>query len=213
MGMTNIVVSNWLKKIVDKHSSQESYLIKNPIDTSHYRQIISISERDKHTIGLLYHEMPHKGLKYSLKVINEIKKMYPDLEVFMFGVPKRPRIFPKWIHYTRKATQQETVSIYNKVQVFLCSTIKEGYGLTGLEAMACGTPLVSTDYEGVKEYAVNEVNALLSPVKDIDAMIKNVIRIFENTELREKISKNGISTAKSFDWNNAVREFNMLIER
>lgn len=211
LGMTNIVISQWLKDIVDKYSSKGSVLIKDPIDINVYKVNTPIEERKKHSIGLLYHKMPHKGLKYSVEAIFRLKELYPDLEVYMFGVPKRPKDFPNWIHYTRKATQQQTVDIYNNVSVWLCATIEEGYGLTSLEAMACGCAVVSTAYTGILEYAHDNDNALLSPVKDVSALVNNVCKVFDDDVLRKRLVVRGRKTAESLSWDKAVDEFEQAI--
>ncbi|MDD5867378.1 MAG: glycosyltransferase family 4 protein [Lachnospiraceae bacterium] len=213
LGMTNIVISNWLKNIVDQYSKKPSILIKDPIDLTIYKINKPTKERRLHTIGLLYHTMPHKGLSYAIEALKKLKEKYPDMEAYMFGVPDHPKDFPDWIHYTKKATQQQTVEIYNKVSVWLCATVDEGFGLTGLEAMACGDVLVSTAYTGVFEYAKGEYNALLSPVKDVDALVKNVERVFEDEELRDKLVRNAQESVKAFGWNIAVDKFEKAIKQ
>ena len=210
--MTNIVISQWLKNIVDQYSRKPSILVRNPVDIHVYRLNTPIKERKLHTIGLLYHEMPHKGLQYSMKAVYQLKEKYLDLEVYMFGVPKRPKEYPEWIHYTQKATQTQTVEIYNKVSVWLCATIDEGYGLTGLEAMACGDVLVSTLYTGVLEYAKDEKNALLSPVKDVEELVHNVERVFEDQKLRESLVLEAQKSVVKFSWEKAVADFEKALE-
>lgn len=211
LGFKNIVVAKWLKQIVDQYSPTESVLIPNAIDTSIYTETVPIQNRDNHTIALLYHESPHKGLKNAFKVLDKLKQKYPDLKVIMFGKFPKPEL-PNWITYYKGASQKKTVEIYNSVKVFLCSTIEEGFGLTGIEAMACGACLVSTNYRGVREYAINNYNSLLSPVGDIDAQVENVIRIFENKELQKNISSNGIQHVKKFKWSEAMKKLNKTIE-
>lgn len=213
LGMINIVISTWLKNIIDKYSAEKSILIKNPVDINSYKIITEPKKRKLRTIGILYHKMPHKGLKYSVEAVYKLKELYPDLEVYMFGVPKRPKEFPSWIHYTRKATQKQTIDIYNKVSVWICATIDEGFGLTGLEAMACGCTLVSTAYTGVLEYAENEKNALLSPVKDVDALVNNVKRVFDNEKLRSDLLTNAQESIKDFSWEKAVDKFEAALEK
>ena len=80
-GLKNIVVSNWLKKIVDDHSKEPSILISNPIDLDIYKKITSYKERPEKSIGVLYHQSEHKGFKYALKVLEELKEDYPDIIV------------------------------------------------------------------------------------------------------------------------------------
>jgi len=211
-GLKNIVISSWLKDLVEKYANEKAFLIKNPIDLSLYREIKKIEERPKHTIGLLYHAGEHKGLKYSLKALQKLKKRYPDLTVQMFGASPKPANLPEWIVYTERASFEKTVEIYNSVSVFICSSIEEGFGLTGMEAMACGAALVSSEYRGVKEYAVNGFNALLSPIKDVDSLVQNVVLLFENEDIRIKLAKNGIVSLKEFDWEKTVNMMNGFLE-
>jgi glycosyltransferase involved in cell wall biosynthesis len=205
-GFCNITVSTWLKEIVDKYSLRPSILLKNPIDTKIYRPVNDQKHRKSHSIGLLYHTDEIKGVKYALEAIFKLKEKYEDLTVEMFGMFSRPENLPEWIHYKKSATQNETVEIYNKVQVFLCGTIEEGYGLTGVEAMACGACLVSTSYKGVLEYAQDGYNALLSPVKDVAGLVSNTSFLFNNTEKRVEISHNGIESVKKYSWDEAINK-------
>ncbi|MEE6635741.1 glycosyltransferase family 4 protein [Limosilactobacillus pontis] len=210
LGLNNIVISKWLKEKVDSISGKPSVLIPNALDTEIYKKKIAMSKRESHTIALLYHEEKNKGLANAFKVLKVIKEKYPDLKVKMFGQFPEPNL-PKWIKYYRNASQAETVNIYNSSQVFLCSTIEEGFGLTGFEAMACGSCLVSTNYKGVREYAIDGYNALLSPVGDIKGQVDNVVRIFEDPLLREKLSINGVNSAKEHSWSEAMKRFNKVL--
>ena len=212
-GFCNIVVSRWLKDVVDKYSKEKSYLLKNPIDTKVYRRINSQYERKNHSIGLLYHTDEIKGVKFALEAIYRLKEEYTDLTVEMFGMFPTPKDLPNWINYKKSASQAETVDIYNKVQIFLCATIEEGYGLTGLEAMACGACLVSTSYKGVREYAKNDYNALLSPIKNVDKLVENVRTLFESDEKRNVLSQNGVESVKQYSWDNAMNRLCELINR
>jgi len=211
MDYQNIVVSRWLKELVDKYSLLPSKLISNPLDLSIYTVISNPSSRNKHTLGLLYHNSERKGLEYSFKAIDKLKRIYPDLKVYMFGTQKLD-FLPDYFIYTRSASQRETVDIYNSIQVFMCSTISEGFGLTGMEAMACGAALASTDYLGVREYAKNGINALLSPVRDVDTMVANVCKLFEDDSLRQNIVSNGVQSLKSRDWSKAVNGMHSILE-
>ena len=203
-----IVIANWLKDIVDRCSPTKSFLICDPIDRNTYKIIRPLEKREKHSVGFLFHERENKGVKYTLAVIEKLKKRYHDLVCYSFGVFDRPSDFPDYIIYKQSASVEETVEVYNNVRVFLCSTIFEGFGLTGLEAMACGAVLVSSEYKGVLEYAEHMQNALLSPVKDIEAMYENAVDVFENETLLRKLSAGGVEKVKAFyDWDSAVDRF------
>ncbi|MGV7366344.1 glycosyltransferase, partial [Mycobacterium kansasii] len=77
------------------------------------------------------------GLKYAFDALNIVHQKYPDLVVMMFGAPKRPNV-PKWYEYYSNISSKEVNLLYNKCSIFLCASIKEGFGLTGAESMAAG---------------------------------------------------------------------------
>ena len=85
LGMDNIVISKWLKEIVDQYGKRPALLLPNPIDTNVYRIITPIEERNKYFIGVLYHGAEHKGFKYAFKAIKKIKEKIPELKLYMFG--------------------------------------------------------------------------------------------------------------------------------
>lgn len=202
-GFVNITVSKWLKDVVKKHSINPTYYVQNPLNVEEYRVKNPIEKRPKHMIGMLYHKASYKGTKYSLSAIKILKKKYPDLKVKMFGAYARPTNLPKWIEYTQNASKEETIDIYNSISVFINGSVKEGFGLTGLEAMACGATLVSTDYLGVKEYAINNKNALLSPVKDVNALVKNASILLQDDKKRITLAYKGVEMAQKYSWKNA----------
>lgn len=212
LNMKNIVIAKWLKEIVDKHSHSESVYIPNGIDLTIYGIDIPITERNPYSISMMYRKEVHKGTKYGLEAINRIKELYPNVEVRLFGVPDRPEELPDWIEYTTKATQSQLRTIYNHSAIYLTPSVIEGFGLTGAESMACGCALVSTAYQGVFEYAENNKNALISPVRDVDALVNNIERLFNDNELRIKMATKGNTDIKKLSWENSVNLFEKTLE-
>lgn len=210
-GFKNIVVSKWLKKIVDEHSTQLSTYIRNPINTKQYKVFNPIENRDKYTIGMLYHSNPCKGSAETFESLCKLKVKFPQLKIIMFGTCAPPNNIPKWVKYYKNASQQQTIEIYNKISIFVCGSIEEGFGLTGLEAMACGATLVTTDYEGAKEYAINEINSLTVSVKDWKALREKVAYLIMNDSIREDLARRGIKTVKDFSWQKAYQKFIKVI--
>ena len=206
-GMRNYVVSNWLKSIVDAHSEKESILLSNPIDDRVYREVTPYSLREGNSVGVLYNPNECKGFDYALKAIVRLKELFPDLTVKVFGSFSRPKSLPKWIQYKKKASQQETVALYNSVRVFLCASIDEGFGLTGYEAMACGCVLVTSNFQGAMEYVCDGENALVSERKDVEAMVRNVSKVFADDKLAICLSENGKKTVSQTTWDSTISKF------
>lgn len=202
-----IVISNWLKDIVDQYSPRPSVLIKNPIDLNQYRIKTPLLDRDRYSIGLLYHTMTVKGFPIARRVLKRLKNECPRLEVYMFGASVPDFKLPDWIHFTHNATREQTVEIYNRCRTFLCTSIKEGFGLTGYEAMACGCVLVSTEYEGVKEYAKDRYNAMLAPVNDVKTLTELVLTSMQDDIIADRLSRNGRESLREFSWDIAIDRF------
>ena len=208
--MQKICIASWLAEFI---KGEHVEIIPNPVDTQEFFIENRIEERNPYTIAVLYHTAEYKGVRYALKALSILKLKYPQLSVLMFGIPKRPLDLPEWIQYTENAKSNELRKIYNHSAIFLCATIEEGFGLTGAEAMACGCALVSTEYKGVKEYAVHMENALLSPVKDAGALAKNVECLFENNDLRIKLARKGNEMIRKNNWQTAVDKMEYLLSR
>ncbi|WP_343338821.1 hypothetical protein TPELB_10200 [Terrisporobacter petrolearius] len=188
--MTNIVVARWLKEKVDRYSNNNSICIPNGVNKDIYKVVNSIENRNRYSISMMYHNLESKGSSDGLKVLVNLKKKYPHLKAYLFGIPSKPIDLPEWIDYTCCATQDEVVDIYNKSSIYLCTSWSEGFGLTGAEAMMCGCALVSTETFGVKEYA-NKKTARLTLIRDVESLTKSCIDLMENNDARIQMSKLG----------------------
>lgn len=81
--------------------------------------------------------------------------------------------------------------MYNNAAIYVGSSQVEGWGLTVGEAMQCGCAVVCTDNKGYLEMAKDGVTALVSPVKDPQALAGNIIKLIEDNQLRYKIAQCG----------------------
>ena len=208
-GMTNICVAKWLQNMVEAHSCNSAYLVSNCIDTDVFNQ--KNMSRRKHSIVFHYRSADYKGPQYALEAIRRLEEKYDDLYVDVISIEDEPENLPKSCVYHKSISAEEIVVINNRTEIFMCTSIEEGFGLPGLEAMACGCAVVSTAYKGVLEYAIDGENALLSPARDIDAMVSNIVKLFEDDGLRKKISDKAVRTGAEKSLENSAREFEKIL--
>ncbi len=208
-----IVISKWLKDIVDTYSPSKSVYIPNGIDCEVFKCNTPMYKRENHSIAMLYHTQERKGIHIALKVLKKLLVKYPDLKVYMFGSPKKPTNLGFDFEYYQNATPEKVSEIYNRCQVFLCSSLIEGFGLTGLESMLCGCVLVSTPCKGVLEYAINGVNSIIANGYGHDELAKLIDQIFSDKIKREEYSKKAVELSKVFSQELSNKKFAQFVMR
>ena len=92
------------------------------------------------------------------------------------------------------------VDIYNAADVFVFPSIKEGWGLVVLEAMASGVPVIASKIEPLTEFMENERNSLLEPPIDYKSFASGIIRILGDENLNQKLISGGRKTAEMYSW-------------
>ena len=107
---------------------------------------------------------------------------------------------------TGPVENDELLAYYRAADVLAFPSVKEGWGLTVLEAQAVGTPVVASDLPVMREYLVHENNALLVPPEDPDAIAGALVRAVADPALAATLRRNGMETARRHDWqSSAVR--------
>ena len=108
-------------------------------------------------------------------------------------------------YFFAEPSDDELAQLYSSTDLFVYSSHIEGFGLPPLEAMACGTPVVTTDCLGVREYAVNEYNALIAPPRDPIKLAGSIVRALTDRSLVERLRSNGLDTSKRHTWNHVTK--------
>lgn len=92
--------------------------------------------------------------------------------------------------------------------LFVLSSEYEGFGNVIVEAMACGTPVISTDCpHGPNEIIQQGHNGILVPVKDPDALAKAILKVLNNKNLHATLKKNGIERSKDFEAHKIAKQY------
>lgn len=211
--LRKITISKWLYSQVRQIELDAGKLVNIPIgiDLRVYRDMVGIRQRPNR-VAMFYSSAPSKDSTCGLAAIEKCKSLHPNLEATFFGSNsrRRPGGIPDWIVYRGNVSQEELVQIYNSARVFVCSSIAEGFGLPGAEAMACGCAVASTDCGGNREYATHNVNSLLSPAGDAEALAGNIASLLSNEALRVEIAERGHRMIQDFTWErstNHLEEF------
>jgi glycosyltransferase involved in cell wall biosynthesis len=99
--------------------------------------------------------------------------------------------------------RSELAALYNRAHVLVYPSLYEGFGMPVLEAMACGTPVVTSNISALPECAGDA--ALLVDPLDTEALAEAVERVIEDPAVAEELSRKGQKRAATFTWAEAAR--------
>ncbi len=108
------------------------------------------------------------------------------------------------VRFLGHVSPEDLLGLYNAAQVLVHPAFYEGFGLTPLEAMACGTPVIVSNSSSLPE-VVGDAALLVEPT-DVDGLAVAIWRVLSDTALREQMVKKGLQRARSFSWQKTAQE-------
>jgi len=203
--LRRIFIAPWLYARADAMGLDDSWRIGGAIDTERFHVETPIEARPRRVV-MLYSQHTWKGAREGVEALVRAHEAVPDLRAVLFGTGTRPDDLPSWIEYRCDPPQRDLVDdVYNGSSVYLCPSHAEGWHLPPAEAMASGCALVSTDIDGVSEYALDGYTALLSPVGDVGAQASNLVRLFADDDRRVELARAGHAHIQQFTWGASTR--------
>ncbi len=103
-----------------------------------------------------------------------------------------------------KLDKYTLVEIYNATDILIAPSIYEGFGLTIIEAMACGTPVITSNVSSLPEVA-GDAAILVEPM-DVERMVQAVCSLQEKPTYLQSLVDKGLERAKIFSWENTAKQ-------
>jgi glycosyltransferase involved in cell wall biosynthesis len=214
MPFQKIVIAGWLLEVARGFGEEwRTTHIPNGVDFNEFRIDRPIAERHATKVCMLAHPAPWKGLKIGLIALEMARARVPGLQAVLFGTHARPAEIPDWIDYIERPSPEALRAIYNSSAIFLHSSQIEGWPLPPVEAMACGCALVAAANHGVREYAEDEVRALLAPVNDASTLAQQLVRTLTADALRIRLAEAGCRHVQQFTWTRAVDSLEAVLTK
>jgi glycosyltransferase involved in cell wall biosynthesis len=139
-----------------------------------------------------------KGHAYLVDAIPEIVKRHPKaVFVFVGEGPLQDDLAVKahklGIEHAARflGTRDDVYALLSIADVFVLPSISEGMPMALLEAMGMGTAVVATNLEGIADVVVDGQHGLLVPPAEVKSLSVSILRLLDDADLRENISKNG----------------------
>lgn len=109
-------------------------------------------------------------------------------------------------------SQDAVEEIYSIGDLFLLPSETESFGLSALEAMACGVPVITTNAGGLPELVLDGQTGFTAPVRDVDKMARDAIYLLSDDACWQQFSERATAHALSFALENIVPQYEQYYE-
>jgi glycosyltransferase involved in cell wall biosynthesis len=201
-----VCVARWLLDVGRRYGVPEEQLWQVPLGLDHdLFQVRTPLDERPYDVAIVHHTHPTKGWHVGLAALREVHRRRPQLRVAVFGGVAPTDPLEPWMDFWDYPRHEVLVEeVYNSTKVFLQPSYQEGFGLTCIEAMACGGALVTTDNGGSDEYAEPGATALVVPPGDPVALADAVVALLDDDDRRSELALAGERAVRRFQWEPAT---------
>lgn len=196
-----ICVASWLMRIGESHGVPRDRMVHVPPGLDHelFRPHRPLEGRSI-DVTVLHHPFREKGWPTALAMLEQLRAQRPDIRCTVFG-RRVPDPLPEGVAFVDSPDHERLATeIYSDTRIFVQTSRNEGFGLTPLEAMACGAALVTTDCGGSEDYGLPGRTADVVAVEDAPALAGAVMALHDDEPRRLAYAQASVAHARTFDW-------------
>lgn len=167
---------------------------------------------------------PRKGYHISIEAMARVQPRITNLQYVIIGATgSAPGYYAALkrlvadlglqdtVRFLGEVSDEVLIAWYHGCDLFVLTPINEGdwfegFGLVYLEANACGKPVIGSRDCGAEEAIRHGYNGFLVPQRDVAITAETILRVLQNQELADSLSRNALEQAKTMSWDRVVRE-------
>ncbi|MCX7736343.1 MAG: glycosyltransferase family 4 protein [Candidatus Kapabacteria bacterium] len=161
----------------------------------------------------------YKSIDHLLFAFAKVDKIFPNARLHILGkgdfMPSLQKLAVELNIYDKTkffgyVSEAEKIELLSSAWVVVNTSMKEGWGITNIEANACGTPVISANVPGLKDSVSEGISGLLYDYGNINQLTEKLEAILSNQQLRNNLSEGSIQWASLFSWDNSAK---LMLER
>ena len=156
-------------------------------------------------------QKPHKNVAVLIRAFERfMKKAKVPYKLVIVGIGGTDELknISDAIHnsliFLRRVTDDQLITLYQNAALFVLPTLYEGFCLPVLEAMACGTPVITSNVSSLPEIA-GDAAVLINP-DNIDELAGAIYNVLANKDLQKVLREKGIRQARRFSWRETAQQ-------
>jgi glycosyltransferase involved in cell wall biosynthesis len=163
----------------------------------------------------------YKSVQHLIQSVGQLKERMPDIKLTIVGAGDymdelktltATLNLNEAVEFTGFVSAEDKVNRLRRAHVCVCPSLKEGWGLTNIEANACRTVTVSADVEGLRDSLKDGVTGSLYPYGNVEALSEKLERILTDDEFRSKLESGALDWAANFSWDKAAERFMEVVD-
>lgn len=163
----------------------------------------------------------YKGIDYVIRALPLVRQSVPEAHLIVAGrgddIPRLKRCVKKLeldeaVQFTGFVSDPEKLAHLQRATVVVTPSEKEGWGVTTIEANACGTPVVASDVPGLRDSIRHEETGLLFPYGNVPALRDALVRILADSDYRQSLAGAALAWADKFQWETSAQETEAWLE-
>lgn len=199
---------NYITKNLKKLNAK-IVLQHNAINLKRFNSSQPKTKTDRTSIISIARLIDYKGHDLTIDVADQLQKMNFNFEISIFGEGVERNKLQGKIDQKGLANKVNLAGLtdrpeseFSKADLYFHPTKYEPFGLVLIEAMASGTPVITTDGQGNRDVVTDRVNGLFFYDRDPVKIAKSIVEVSSNNTLREKLIKNGLDFSENFGLKN-----------
>jgi glycosyltransferase involved in cell wall biosynthesis len=177
------------------------HIVPVGVDQERFRPLAYVQKVPGRLMTTASADVPLKGLPYLIEALAKVRAERPDAHLVVIGQPRHKSAVPAQIErlgltdavqFVTGVSDQRIVELYAEAEVAVVPSLYEGFSLPAIEAMACGTTLVTTTGGALPEVVgPSGIAAMTVPTADPGALAQQIIDVLSDDELRARIGEAG----------------------
>jgi glycosyltransferase involved in cell wall biosynthesis len=166
-------------------------------------------------IGYFGRLKQYKSVHHLLEALPRVMAEVPELKVMIVGEgDDRPRLeaitrekgLGSLVEFTGYVSEERKMELLQQMWCKVMTSSKEGWGLTVLEANACGTPVIASRVPGLRDAVRDGETGLLYTFGDVPELAGKIIQLLKDPPFREELSAEALRWSHGFTWEKAATE-------
>ncbi len=154
--------------------------------------------------------------EHAIEAFRRVRSVLPDAELWILGDgylrEKLARHEGDGIRFFGRVPEKEKIDLLRRAHLLLIPSVREGWGISVIEANAMGTPALGYDVPGLRDSILNGKTGILVEPLSPRALASEALHILRDRELAENLSQNALQWSASFTWDEAASEFTRILE-